>query len=43
VTPQAIAMACRIPEMITHAAGHMFVSDLKLKQTEAARNPLPIE
>lgn len=30
VTPQAIAMACGIPEMITHAAGHMFVSDLKL-------------
>lgn len=30
VTPQAIAMAARIPEMITHAAGHMFVTDLKL-------------
>jgi uncharacterized protein YcsI (UPF0317 family) len=30
VTPQAIAVACGIPEMITHAAGHMFVSDLKL-------------
>jgi uncharacterized protein YcsI (UPF0317 family) len=30
VTPQAIAMACGIPEMITHAAGHMFVSDIKL-------------
>jgi uncharacterized protein YcsI (UPF0317 family) len=30
VTPQAIAMACGIPEMITHAAGHMFVCDLKL-------------
>jgi uncharacterized protein YcsI (UPF0317 family) len=35
VTPQAIAMACRIGEMITHAAGHMFVSDLELRQTEA--------
>ena len=30
VTPQAIAMKARIPEMITHAAGHMFVTDLKL-------------
>ncbi len=30
VTPQAIAMEARIPEMITHAAGHMFVTDLKL-------------
>ncbi|MFT3817217.1 MAG: putative hydro-lyase [Rubrivivax sp.] len=30
VTPQAIAMACGIPEMITHAAGHMFVTDLRL-------------
>jgi uncharacterized protein YcsI (UPF0317 family) len=27
-----IAMQARIPEMITHAAGHMFVSDLKLAQ-----------
>ena len=32
VTPQAIAAEARIPEMITHAAGHMFVSDLKLAQ-----------
>jgi uncharacterized protein YcsI (UPF0317 family) len=30
VTPQAVAIEARIPEMITHAAGHMFVSDLKL-------------
>jgi uncharacterized protein YcsI (UPF0317 family) len=30
VTPQAIAMQARIPEMITHAAGHMFVTDIKL-------------
>jgi len=30
VTPQAVAAKARIPEMITHAAGHMFVSDLKL-------------
>ena len=32
VTPQAVAMQARIPEMITHAAGHMFVSDLRLDQ-----------
>jgi uncharacterized protein YcsI (UPF0317 family) len=32
VTPQAVATKARIPEMITHAAGHMFVSDLKLTQ-----------
>ena len=32
VTPQAVAAKARIPEMITHAAGHMFVSDLKLPQ-----------
>ena len=32
VTPQAIAAAARIPEMITHAAGHMFVTDQKLSQ-----------
>jgi uncharacterized protein YcsI (UPF0317 family) len=30
VTPQVIAIACGISEMITHAAGHMFVTDLKL-------------
>lgn len=32
VTPQAVAMAAKIPEMITHAAGHMFVTDLKLDE-----------
>lgn len=30
ITPQAIAMACKVPEMITHTAGHMFVTDLRL-------------
>ena len=30
VTPQAVAMACGIPEMITHSSGHMFVTDLTL-------------
>jgi uncharacterized protein YcsI (UPF0317 family) len=29
-------MACRIPEMITHAAGHMFVTDLKLADLACA-------
>lgn len=28
VTPQAIALAARLPLMITHAPGHMYVSDL---------------
>jgi uncharacterized protein YcsI (UPF0317 family) len=28
VTPQAVTMASGIPEMITHAPGHMFVTDL---------------
>jgi uncharacterized protein YcsI (UPF0317 family) len=30
VTPQAVAMAARIPEMITHSPGHMFVTDLRI-------------
>lgn len=30
VTPQAIAMRCGVPEMITHAPGHMFVTDLRI-------------
>jgi len=30
ITPQAVAMACGIPEMITHTAGHMFVTDQRL-------------
>ncbi|RVT99542.1 putative hydro-lyase [Rhodovarius crocodyli] len=33
VTPQAVAMAARIPEMFTHHAGHMFVTDLALDGT----------
>ena len=27
VTPQAVAVAARAPFMITHAPGHMFVTD----------------
>lgn len=30
ITPQAIAMSAKIPEMITHSAGHMFLTDLRL-------------
>lgn len=30
VTPQAVAMAAKIPEMFTHSPGHMFVTDLGL-------------
>lgn len=30
ITPQATAMACGIPEMITHSAGHMFLTDIRV-------------
>ena len=30
ITPQSVAMASGIPEMITHSAGHMFVTDQRL-------------
>src|SRR5690606_35274104 len=30
VTPQSIAAASGIPEMITHATGHMFLTDLRV-------------
>lgn len=36
ITPQSVAMAARIPEMFTHAAGHMFMTDLPLARTAAA-------
>jgi uncharacterized protein YcsI (UPF0317 family) len=29
VTPQAAALASRLPFCITHAPGHMFVTDLE--------------
>ncbi len=32
VTPQAVALAAGIPEMITHAVGHMFMTDLTLAE-----------
>jgi uncharacterized protein YcsI (UPF0317 family) len=31
VTPQAVAMAARLPFMITHTTGHMFLADLTLE------------
>jgi len=30
VTPQAVALASGVPEMITHAPGHMLVTDLRI-------------
>ena len=35
VTPQAIAMAAGIPEMFTHAVGHMFLTDRTLADIRA--------
>jgi uncharacterized protein YcsI (UPF0317 family) len=32
ITPQAVAVASKIPWMITHKPGHMFVSDLTIEQ-----------
>ena len=29
VTPQAVAMEAKLPFMITHSPGHMFITDLK--------------
>jgi uncharacterized protein YcsI (UPF0317 family) len=29
VTPQAVAMACRPPVLLTHCPGHMFLTDLR--------------
>ncbi len=36
VTPQAVALASGISEMITHAPGHMFVSDLVIEEHQSA-------
>lgn len=33
ITAQAAAIACRIPEMIAHAPGHMFVTDLPVLES----------
>jgi uncharacterized protein YcsI (UPF0317 family) len=37
VTPQSIAMASGVPEMITHASGHLFMTDLTLSSASAMR------
>jgi uncharacterized protein YcsI (UPF0317 family) len=34
VTPQAVAMASGIPEMITHSAGQMFITDIRLSASQ---------
>lgn len=34
VTPQAVALACGVALMITHAPGHMFVADLPIRALE---------
>lgn len=34
VTPQAVAMAARLPLLITHKPGHMFVTDLRDSELE---------
>jgi uncharacterized protein YcsI (UPF0317 family) len=35
VTPQAVAMAAKPPLMITHAPGHMFVTDIPIPSLAA--------
>ncbi len=35
VTPQAVALAASIPLMITHAPGHMFITDIPIEHLEA--------
>lgn len=37
VTPQSIAMASGVSEMITHSSGHMFMTDLTLAEASALR------
>ena len=34
VTPQAVALAARLPLLITHKPGHMFVTDLHVDEAE---------
>jgi uncharacterized protein YcsI (UPF0317 family) len=36
VTPQAAAEAARLPLMVTHAPGHMFITDLRDEDLAAA-------
>jgi uncharacterized protein YcsI (UPF0317 family) len=37
VTPQAVAMASKPEIMITHSAGHMFLSDIRDEELAALR------
>ena len=34
VTPQAVALAAQVPLMITHAPGHMFITDIPIERLE---------
>ena len=36
VTPQAVAMQARPPLMLTHAPGHMFITDLRNEELAAS-------
>jgi uncharacterized protein YcsI (UPF0317 family) len=35
VTPQAIALAAKVPLMITHAPGHIFITDIPIERLES--------
>ncbi|MHB8645765.1 MAG: putative hydro-lyase [Thermomicrobiales bacterium] len=35
VTPQAVALTAKVPLMITHAPGHMFITDIPIEHLEA--------
>ena len=35
VTPQAVALAANVPLMITHAPGHMFITDIPIERLES--------
>jgi uncharacterized protein YcsI (UPF0317 family) len=41
VTPQAAAEAARLPLMVTHAPGHMFITDLRDEDLVAPEHPIP--
>ncbi|MDR7486907.1 MAG: putative hydro-lyase [Armatimonadota bacterium] len=40
VTPQAVARKARLPLMITHAPGHMFITDLEAQEADASKTIL---
>lgn len=35
VTPQAVALAADVPRMLTHAPGHMFITDIPIERLES--------